>query len=124
MASHAAHEQADAEPAPTAEPVEASSSVEHDANSWKPSRKQEPTFYKNAPYSSRFPQQNQTNRCWAAYIQHKIAVKKFSENSREALKQKALYSTMCPHSWIQAWDQSVADNLFPGSYLWEDLDDV
>lgn len=68
---------------------------------FKPSRKEEPSFYKNAPYSSRFPQQNQTNRCWAAYVQHKIAVKKFSENSREALKQKALYTTMCPHSWVR-----------------------
>lgn len=68
---------------------------------YKPSRKEEPSFYKNAPYSSRFPQQNQTNRCWAAFVQHKIAVKKFSEESREALKQKALYTTMCPHSWVR-----------------------
>jgi len=67
-----------------------------------PLRKDEPQYYKNAPYSSRFPQQNQTNRCWAAYVQHKIATKKFGGDSKEALKQKALYTTMCPHAWVRS----------------------
>ncbi len=93
---------APAETVPAVEPVAAEPVVEAAApvKGYKPLRKDEPGFYKNAPYSSRFPQQNQTNRCWAAYVQHKIAVKKFSAESREALKQKALYTTMCPHTWV------------------------
>jgi len=82
----------------------------------------EKEFYRNAPYSPKFPQQNQTNHCWAAYVQHKIAVKKSGADGKEALKYKALYSTMCPHTWTEDWDQKVEAGLFPGSHLWEDAD--
>lgn len=61
----------------------------------------EKEFYRNAPYSPKFPQQNQTNHCWAAYVQHKIALKKYGEGSKDVLKYKALYTTMCPHSWVR-----------------------
>eukprot|EP01127_Copromyxa_protea_P014241 TRINITY_DN3927_c0_g1_i1.p2 TRINITY_DN3927_c0_g1~~TRINITY_DN3927_c0_g1_i1.p2 ORF type:complete len:100 (+),score=20.76 TRINITY_DN3927_c0_g1_i1:34-333(+) len=75
--------------------------------------------YKNAPYSSKFPQANQTNYCWAAYVQHKICVAKKGEDDKDCMLNKAMYTTLCPSSWIETWDEQVEANLFPGQRLWK-----
>src|SRR4051812_38621491 len=89
---------------PAADPVEHPSP--------KPLQKDDSTLSKNAPYASRFPQEHQSNRCWSSYVQHKIAVKKFSENSREARKEKALYTILCPRSWVSILAFSLPLSFF------------
>lgn len=79
-------------------------------------------IFKNAPYSPKFPQTNQTNYCWYAYIQHKVCLKKNDdENAIECLQARSLYRNLCPNQWIEEWDEQVANDVFAGSHIWEDI---
>lgn len=59
-----------------------------------------PSDFKNAPYSGKFPQANQTNYCWAAYVQHKICVLKKGEDDKDCMINKAMFHTLCPSAWV------------------------
>lgn len=89
------------------------------------------------PYNPKFPQNNQSNYCWSSYVQHKISSRKFGPKSFQAQESKLLYQHICPQEWvlkpsslstlthlqIEEWDEQVADDLFPGSHLWEDIEE-
>jgi cytochrome c oxidase subunit 6b len=56
--------------------------------------------FKTAPYNSRFPNQNQTNYCWASYVQYFKCAKEKDEEDPECKKYKFYYIEMCPKGWV------------------------
>jgi len=81
-------------------------------------------------YNPRFPNQNQTKHCWAAYVEfHKCKadleneLKKLGKEIPEGdpprcLKFKRTYYSFCPLDWIERWDTLVSEKRFPGQEIW------
>ncbi|CAD7678168.1 unnamed protein product [Nyctereutes procyonoides] len=59
-----------------------------------------------APFDSCFPNQNQTRNCWRNYLDF--------HRCEKAMTAKGVYKSLCPISWVSAWDDRRAEGTFPG----------
>lgn len=52
-------------------------------------------------HTSKFPQVNQTNRCWTMFVLSNIAKRKFGDDHVEARKHRFYAETLCPKFWVR-----------------------
>ncbi|CAF4099241.1 unnamed protein product [Rotaria magnacalcarata] len=65
------------------------------------------------PLDPRFPNVNQTKRCWVNYVDyHRCMEMKNDEKVCSYFKYH--YKELCPTEWIDKWDDQMAREVFPG----------
>uniref|UniRef100_A0A8C9UN71 Cytochrome c oxidase subunit n=1 Tax=Spermophilus dauricus TaxID=99837 RepID=A0A8C9UN71_SPEDA len=73
--------------------------------------------YKTAPFDSRFPNQNQTRNCWQNYVDFHRCQKAMTAKGGDVSVcewYRRVYKSLCPISWVSAWDDRRAEGTFPG----------
>lgn len=76
--------------------------------------------YKTAPFDSRFPNQNQTRNCWQNYLDFHRCEKAMTAKGGDVSVcewYRRVYKSLCPVSWVSAWDDRRAEGTFPGK-IW------
>ncbi|ELK29283.1 Cytochrome c oxidase subunit 6B1 [Myotis davidii] len=73
--------------------------------------------YRTAPFDSRFPNQNQTRNCWQNYLDFHRCEKAMTAKGGDVSVcewYRRVYKSLCPISWVSAWDDRRAEGMFPG----------
>ncbi|KAI5214276.1 Ets Translocation Variant 2 [Manis pentadactyla] len=73
--------------------------------------------YQTAPFDSRFPNQNQTRNCWQNYLDFHRCEKAMTAKGGDVSMcewYRRVYKSLCPLSWVSAWDDRRAEGTFPG----------
>ncbi|XP_048357234.1 cytochrome c oxidase subunit 6B1 [Sphaerodactylus townsendi] len=73
--------------------------------------------YKTAPFDSRFPNQNQTRNCWQNYLDYHRCEKAMAAKGGDPYVcqwYKRVYTSLCPISWVTAWDERIENGNFQG----------
>lgn len=73
--------------------------------------------YQTAPFDSRFPNQNQTRNCWQNYLDFHRCEKAMTAKGGDVSVcewYRRVYKSLCPLSWVSAWDDRRAEGTFPG----------
>ncbi|KAL8220150.1 UNVERIFIED_CONTAM: Cytochrome c oxidase subunit 6B1 [Gekko kuhli] len=73
--------------------------------------------YKTAPFDSRFPNQNQTRNCWQNYLDYHRCEKAMAAKGGDPYVcqwYKRVYKSLCPISWVTAWDERIEEGTFQG----------
>ena len=73
--------------------------------------------YKKAPFDSHFPNQNQTRNCWQKDLDFHHYEKAMTAKGGEVSVCKwyqHVYRSLCPTSWVLAWDDHQAEARFLG----------
>ncbi|XP_075852512.1 cytochrome c oxidase subunit 6B1-like [Microcebus murinus] len=72
--------------------------------------------YKTAPFDSRFSNQNQTRNCWQNYLDFHCCEKAVTTKGGDVsvCEWWHVYKSLCPISWVWAWDDRRAEGTFPG----------
>nr|XP_056703281.1 cytochrome c oxidase subunit 6B1 [Euleptes europaea] len=73
--------------------------------------------YKTAPFDSRFPNQNQTRNCWQNYLDYHRCEKAMAAKGGDPYVcqwYKRVYTSLCPVSWVTAWDERIEEGTFQG----------
>lgn len=66
--------------------------------------------YQNDP---RFPNQNQTHRCYQNYVDYFRCVKAKGEDFAPCKEYWRTYQALCPTPWTDKWDEQRAKGNFP-----------
>jgi len=66
-----------------------------------------------APYDARFPQINQTNKCWFNYTDYHRCKNLKGEDYEPCNYLKSVYQCVCPISWTDKWDTWIEEGRFP-----------
>jgi len=66
-----------------------------------------------APYDARFPQVNQTNKCWFNYVDYQRCKNLKGEDYEPCHYLKTVYQCVCPTAWTDKWDGWVEEGRFP-----------
>nr|XP_048282578.1 cytochrome c oxidase subunit 6B1-like [Myodes glareolus] len=70
------------------------------------------------PFDSHFPNQNETRNCWLNYLDFHHCEKAMttSEGGDVSMCEwyQRVYKSLCPVSWVSAWDDGRAEGAFPG----------
>ncbi|XP_054431641.1 cytochrome c oxidase subunit 6B1-like [Pteronotus mesoamericanus] len=72
---------------------------------------------KIVPSDSRFPNQNETRNCWHNYLDFHRCEKAMTAEGGEVSVcdwYRRVYKSLCPVSWLSAWDDRRAQGTFPG----------
>ncbi|CAF0767441.1 unnamed protein product [Didymodactylos carnosus] len=67
----------------------------------------------SAPLDPRFPNSNQTKRCWVNYVDYHRCMD-VKQDEKICGYFKHLYKDLCPHSWVERWDEELEKGVFPG----------
>ncbi|CAG0902441.1 unnamed protein product [Darwinula stevensoni] len=67
-----------------------------------------------APFDPRFPNQNQTKYCYQSFVDFHRCQKIKGEGYEPCQYFKKVYKSICPHSWVEKWENQLAENRFPG----------
>ncbi|KAK7919766.1 hypothetical protein WMY93_011050 [Mugilogobius chulae] len=73
--------------------------------------------YRTAPFDARFPNQNQTRNCWSNYLDFHRCEKALEAKGVDTAPcdwYKKVYTSLCPNSWIEKWEEQKVDGTFPG----------
>lgn len=70
---------------------------------------------KTAPFDPRFPNTNQTRYCFSSYMDFHRCQKVRGTDYKPCEYFKKVYNSMCPNSWIEKWDNQIAEGTFPGN---------
>ncbi|XP_054427777.1 cytochrome c oxidase subunit 6B1-like [Pteronotus mesoamericanus] len=73
--------------------------------------------YQAAPFDTRFPNQNQTWNYWLNYLGFHYCEKTMTAKRGDVSVCKwyqSTYQSLCPISWVSAWDDHWAEGTFPG----------
>lgn len=62
-------------------------------------------------FDSRFPNMNQTRRCWQNYVDYMRCQEVMGEDYEPCEFFKKTYMSLCPGFWIQKWDEQVAEEI-------------
>ncbi|KAJ1833479.1 Cytochrome c oxidase subunit 6B [Coemansia sp. RSA 2706] len=65
------------------------------------------------PFDARFPNVNQTKRCWQNYYDYSKCVAAKGEEYAPCLQFKRAYQTLCPNEWIEKWDTQKEEGTLP-----------
>jgi len=69
---------------------------------------------KTAPFDARFPYTNQTKNCWQNFVDFHRCAKNLGEEHESCLYFKRVYTSLCPKSWVESWNEQVESGTFPG----------
>jgi len=75
-------------------------------------------------YNPKFPTQNQTKHCWAAFVEYQRCNQKATRTKNEELEEavcskfKRTYKSLCPNKWVDLWNQELQDGSFAGQEIW------
>ncbi|KAK3784015.1 hypothetical protein RRG08_025209 [Elysia crispata] len=64
-------------------------------------------------FDARFPNMNQTRRCWQNYVDYLRCQEVLGEDHEPCEYFKKTYKFLCPGFWIEKWDDQVANGIFP-----------
>ncbi|GAB5583149.1 cytochrome c oxidase subunit 6B1-like [Prionailurus iriomotensis] len=70
-----------------------------------------------APFDSRFPNRSQTRNSWQNYLDFHRCEKAMTAKGGEVSVcewYRRVYKSLCPMSWVAAWDDRRAEGTFPG----------
>ncbi|XP_003938436.1 cytochrome c oxidase subunit 6B1-like [Saimiri boliviensis] len=73
--------------------------------------------YKTAPFDSPFPNQKQSRNCWQNYLDFHLCKKAVTTKEGDVSVCECYWrvcKSLCPMSWVTAWDQRRAEGMFPG----------
>ncbi|XP_019501451.1 PREDICTED: cytochrome c oxidase subunit 6B1-like isoform X1 [Hipposideros armiger] len=73
--------------------------------------------YQTATFDSHFPNQKQTRNCWQNYLDFHHCEKAMTAKGGDVSVCKCywhVYKSLCPTSWVLAWDDRRAEGTFPG----------
>ncbi|TFK05419.1 CTD small phosphatase-like protein [Platysternon megacephalum] len=76
-----------------------------------------PSKNMSKPAKSRFPNQNQTRNCWQNYLDFHRCEKAMAAKGADTMCCQwycRVYTSLCPISWVNAWDERWAEGTFPG----------
>ncbi|CAL7939655.1 unnamed protein product [Xylocopa violacea] len=65
-----------------------------------------------APYDPRFPNQNQTRYCFTSYVDFHRCKKRHDENYDACQYFKKVFTSMCPISWVEKWNEQLENGTF------------
>ncbi|XP_035886374.1 cytochrome c oxidase subunit 6B1-like [Phyllostomus discolor] len=74
-------------------------------------------YYQTAPLDSCFPNQNQTKNCWQNDLDFHRCEKAMTAKAGAVSMCKwcqCAYKSLCPVSWVSAWDDRQAEARFLG----------
>ena len=66
------------------------------------------------PYDPRFPNTNQTRRCYQNYLDYHRCIKVKGEKHEPCNYFKKSYEALCHSDWFERWDEQRASGTFPG----------
>ncbi|PIA19043.1 cytochrome c oxidase, subunit VIb [Coemansia reversa NRRL 1564] len=66
-----------------------------------------------AGFDARFPNVNQTKRCWQNYFDYTKCVAKKGEDFPPCKQFLRTYLTVCPNEWIERWDTQKEEGTLP-----------
>ncbi|XP_015595285.1 cytochrome c oxidase subunit 6B2 isoform X2 [Cephus cinctus] len=69
---------------------------------------------RTAPFDPRFPNQNQTRNCYQNFLDFQRCSKVRGEKYDACQYFKNVYESLCPNSWIEKWNEQIAEGRFPG----------
>jgi len=69
--------------------------------------------YTTAPFDARFPNTNQTKHCWQYYADYHKCINKRGEDYVPCQWFKKVYTSMCPFSWVETWDDQRESGTWP-----------
>lgn len=64
-------------------------------------------------YDPRYPNQNQTRRCAMSYVDFHRCQKLRGEDYEPCQYFFRVYNSMCPHAWVDRWDDQRARGIYP-----------
>ncbi|KAJ1879624.1 Cytochrome c oxidase subunit 6B [Coemansia sp. RSA 455] len=64
-------------------------------------------------FDARFPNVNQTKRCWQNYFDYTKCVAAKGEDYAPCKQFLKAYTTLCPNEWIERWDAQKDDGTLP-----------
>ncbi|XP_059167125.1 uncharacterized protein LOC131949315 [Physella acuta] len=67
----------------------------------------------NPGFDARFPNTNQTRRCWQNYVDYFRCHERYGEEHEPCEYFKKVYKTLCPDFWNEQWDDQRENNTFP-----------
>ncbi|UJR14003.1 hypothetical protein I4U23_001003 [Adineta vaga] len=67
----------------------------------------------SAPLDPRFPNVNQTKRCWVNYVDYHRCME-LKNDEKICGYFKHLYKDLCPAEWVSKWDDQVEREVFAG----------
>jgi len=73
-------------------------------------------------FNPRFPNTNQTDNCFANYMEFQRCAILVPEDDREDVcaKFERGYKHLCPMDWVEKWDEQIQNGTFPAQdYLQE-----
>lgn len=62
---------------------------------------------------ARFPNQNQTHRCFQNYVDYFRCVKAKGEEFAPCQEFYRTYQALCPTTWSEKWDEQRSNGNFP-----------
>ncbi|XP_063038962.1 cytochrome c oxidase subunit 6B1-like isoform X1 [Melospiza melodia melodia] len=68
-------------------------------------------------FCRRFPNQNQTRNCWQNYLDFQRCQRAMDARGADATPCQwyfRVYKSLCPTSWVTAWDEAREEGTFPG----------
>ncbi|KAL0271335.1 UNVERIFIED_CONTAM: hypothetical protein PYX00_008455 [Menopon gallinae] len=65
------------------------------------------------PYDPRFPNTNQTTRCFQGYVDFHRCKNKRGESFPACQYFKKVVASMCPDFWVEDWDNRRESGIFP-----------
>ncbi|CAH0385003.1 unnamed protein product [Bemisia tabaci] len=69
--------------------------------------------FETAPFDPRFPNQNQTRHCYQNFVDYKRCAKVKGEDYEPCLYFKKVYTSLCPHYWVEKWESQIEQGCFP-----------
>ncbi|XP_046659534.1 cytochrome c oxidase subunit 6B2-like isoform X2 [Homalodisca vitripennis] len=72
------------------------------------------TKLETAPFDPRFPNTNQTKYCYQSYLDFHRCRKVRGESYEPCNYFKRVFTSMCPHGWVEKWDGQLEEGTFPG----------
>ncbi|KAI8872960.1 cytochrome c oxidase, subunit VIb [Ramicandelaber brevisporus] len=64
-------------------------------------------------FDSRFPNTNQTRRCWQNYVDYNRCINALGEGSDDCVGFLKTYKSLCPISWTDKWDSERDEGRSP-----------
>uniref|UniRef100_A0A8C9AFH5 Cytochrome c oxidase subunit 6B1 n=1 Tax=Prolemur simus TaxID=1328070 RepID=A0A8C9AFH5_PROSS len=80
--------------------------------------------YKTDSFDSGFPNQNQTRNCWQNYLDFHHCKKAMTAKGGDISvceRYRCVYKSLCPISWVSAWDDPPASGTVPGNRFRQSL---
>ncbi|KLO11567.1 cytochrome c oxidase, subunit VIb [Schizopora paradoxa] len=69
-----------------------------------------------AGFDARFPNTNQTKRCFQNYVDYNRCINAKGEDFAPCKQFLKAYHSLCPNAWIEKFDEQKENGTFPASF--------